>query len=155
MAYEKFQSLEGSLAGFVDRVILKDNPQVTTVEPHQPGDKSFFFIKTKPYKRDYTFWLPDEPLNEGSVTTVEFDLSGNTAEKPPSEAPYEHLEAIAINARYYAQEMKALQKKLYHGVMEVPGEEDIVRTIYKLPTPTEMHVRQVLTDFLLPENDFL
>lgn len=148
MPNDSLQHVADRIAGYVDRVIVRNNPNIE-FDSREDGGCNFYISKNDPYQRCYVFRVPVDPLTPSSRTQIEFSMEGYVSAITAEERPYDCLSDLIKRIGHFREEMQALEAKQYHGTFELREEEPLLRVKYAIPTSTEMAIREVFNDFLI------
>lgn len=140
--------LADRIGGFLDRMIVPENTGIRSVI-RTPDAPEFYIAFERPYRRGFQITVPTDPIGARSKTYVEqllYAYHQIDAEMPP----IEQARAVARSIENFSTEMRDLTAMGYSPMFESQESEPFLKAVYDIRTPTEMRVRQVLTDFLRP-----
>ena len=146
MAQGNLTSLTDRVSGYIERVIAPNLASARLIERPQGVD----WIRAQvyqPYRRYYSFLLPEEPLTSQSITTGRIGLYVSDLEQFAEQDFGKCMTELQDRASGYKSEIEALHQKGYTGVCQYV-DSPLFETTFQINTPTEMHIRSVLTDFL-------
>ncbi len=146
MVQEKLTNLSDRVAGYVDRVIAPNLSDIRLVERLRVSDP-IRIENYLPYKRYYSFHLPEEPLSGQSVLQARISLYVSDLELLAGQNYGKCMDELQNRIAGYKSEMDALEQKGYAGSCNYV-DDPLFETTYRINTASEMHIRTVLTDFL-------